>query len=82
MRKYTEQTKPHSLEIFCNCCGKQIRTDRDRIAEGVFSGHVQWGCFSEKDGEIHDFDLCEDCYDKWIASFQIPVEIKTENELL
>ena len=82
MRQYTDQTKQHSLEIFCNCCVKQIRTDRDRIAEGVFSGHVQWGYFSEKDGEIHDFDLCEDCYDKWIASFQIPVEIKTENELL
>ena len=82
MKKYTEQTNPYSLELFCNCCGKQIRTEKDRVMEGVFPGHVQWGYFSEKDGETHDFHLCEDCYDKWTASFQIPVEVKTENELL
>ena len=52
------------------------------ILEGAFPGHVQWGYFSEKDGEVHDFDLCESCYDKWIGSFRIPVEVKRENELL
>ena len=52
------------------------------IVEGVFHGQVQWGYFSGKDGESHSFDLCETCYDKWIAAFQIPVERNLENELL
>lgn len=82
MRKYTEQMRTPSVEIFCNCCGRQLRTEKDMVLEGVFPGHVQWDYFSEKDGEIHAFDLCESCYDKWIASFQIPVEVKRENELL
>ena len=25
---------------------------------------------------IMDFDLCEECYDKWIATFAIPIERK------
>ena len=35
-----------------------------------------WGYFSKKDGETHSFDLCEECYDKWIGGFQIPVGIQ------
>ncbi len=37
---------------------------------------------SEKDGEIHCFDLCEFCYDRMIADFQIPVEIQEATELI
>jgi hypothetical protein len=50
--------------------------------EGVLPVTAFWGYFSEKDGEHHTFDLCESCYDKWIAGFQIPVEKKIENEML
>ena len=31
---------------------------------------------------VHRFELCEACYDKIIAGFQIPVEIEEETELL
>ena len=82
MKKYTKQMEAQYLEVYCNCCGRQLRTQKDMILEGAFPGHVQWGYFSEKDGEVHDFDLCESCYDKWIGSFRIPVEVKRENELL
>ena len=46
------------------------------------NGRVQWGYFSEKDGESHSFDLCEACYDKLTAGFKIPPEKNTEKELL
>lgn len=36
--------------------------------------------FSHKDGELHRFDICEECYDTWIASFQIPVYGEQELE--
>ena len=34
----------------------------------------EWGYFSSKDLTKHVFNICEECYDKWIASFNIPVE--------
>ena len=46
--------------------------------------HVEkeWGYFSRKDTTRHIFDLCEECYDKWILEFKIPVEEKESLELL
>lgn len=82
MRKYTNQNNIQTVELYCNCCGRKIRTEKDMILEGVFHGEVQWGYFSEKDGETHSFDVCETCYDQWVSNFQIPVEKKIENELL
>ena len=52
------------------------------ITEGVFSIEYAFGYFSNKDEEIHKFDLCEECYDKWIKTFNIPVEIANNTELL
>ena len=37
---------------------------------------------SEKDGEVHHFDLCEECYDEVTAEFRIPVDVEDEIELL
>lgn len=38
--------------------------------------HIEkaWGYFSSKDLTGHAFNVCEDCYDKWIQKFKIPVE--------
>lgn len=82
MRKYKKQDGNQILEIYCNCCGKKLKIEKDLIQEGVFPVRIQWGYFSEKDGEYHCFDVCETCYDKWVSSFQIPVEKNLQNELL
>lgn len=60
--------------IYCNRCGKAIE-NLEYIPQGE-GLHVekQWGYFSGKDGEIHCFDLCEDCYDRLIEEFLLPVE--------
>ena len=68
--------------IFCNMCGKEIKMENDRAREGVLSVEKLWGYFSEKDGEVHSFDLCEACYDRLIAQFQIPITIRKQTELL
>ena len=41
-----------------------------------------WDFFSEKDGEIHHFDLCEDCYDDWVNQFKLEVEVEEQREFL
>lgn len=80
MRQYDENNK--LLTADCNGCGKKLKVQKGIIEEGVFSASYAFGYFSTKDEEIHKFDLCEECYDKWIKSFQIPVEIGHKTELL
>jgi ribosomal-protein-alanine N-acetyltransferase len=41
----------------------------------------EWGFFSEKDMELHQWDLCEACYDAFVKEFEIPVEIEEVMEL-
>ena len=57
-------------KIVCNKCGREIEN------EDVLSIEKRWGYFSNKDNEVHKFDLCEKCYDEFISTFQIPVEVE------
>ena len=52
------------------------------LREGCYEGQQIFGYFSRKDGLRHKFDLCEECYDKWIGGFIIPVEEEEISELL
>lgn len=69
-------------EIYCNRCGKRIEAENEVIKEGVFQVDKKWGYFSEKDGIMHSFDLCEKCYDKMIARFKYPVTVTDYSELV
>lgn len=80
MRHYTEENE--LLEVTCNKCGKTIKVESGIIKEGCVSTETLFGYFSKKDGVRHKFDLCEECYDKIIADFTMPVEASEENELL
>ena len=51
------------------------------VKEGIFSAEVSFGYFSKKDGIRHQFDLCEECYDRMTREFLIPVTIQEETEL-
>ena len=57
MRKYTKNGQLET--VICNCCGKKLIVDKGILREGCISVNHQWDYFSEKDGEIHRFDLCE-----------------------
>ena len=50
--------------------------------EDYISIKKEWGYFSNKDTEHHEFDLCEACYDRITADFVIPLTVKKEKELL
>lgn len=83
MRKYSQghTVIEHKLDtVVCNACGNEIVKN----ANGYFQDYIhiekQWGYFSEKDGECHTLDICEDCYNQMIKGFKVPVE-KAEKPL-
>ena len=80
MRKYRCQEELET--VICNCCGKKLVVQHGIIREGCISIDHAWDYFSEIDGQIHHFDLCEDCYDEMISGFKLPVETEEQLELL
>ena len=82
MRQYQRKETKEIKKIICNKCGREIPAVDGCPRGGVFSVDYTWGYFSEKDGETHRFCICESCYDRIRAGFQIPVEIETAQEYL
>ncbi len=82
MRVYEDDRKEEIFTILCNKCKKEIKVENGIIKEGIFGAEHLFGYFSEKDGETHSFDLCEECYDKIVSDFKIPPEITEVKELL
>lgn len=68
-------------KVICNQCKKELKFNGKHLMEGCFSVDHTFGYFSNKDGIRHRFDLCEDCYDRIIEQFAIPVEEDEETEL-
>ena len=52
------------------------------LEEECIRAETPFGFFSRKDGQIHRFDLCEDCYDRLTKAFRIPIEIEERTEVL
>ena len=79
MQKNTDKVNTHKC---CNVCGRALGILPDRETEECLSVEKTWGYFSRKDTKKHTFAVCEDCYDKWIASFAIAPKEEQVNELL
>ncbi|MBP3468413.1 MAG: hypothetical protein J6K26_02720 [Lachnospiraceae bacterium] len=82
MRVYSEQNKDELIAVKCNACGKKLLVEHGIVKEGIYSCQETFGYFSNKDGQVHSFDLCESCYDKMTGEFRIPVEIEEAREIL
>ena len=80
MRKYKENGQLDA--VCCNMCGKKMVVKEGILREGAARFDYVWDYFSEKDGEVHHFDLCEECYDRMTAEFCIPVDVEEQIELL
>ncbi|MDY6103060.1 MAG: hypothetical protein SPI28_00800 [Acetatifactor sp.] len=81
MRRYDEQ-RQELLEVVCNQCGRALNVVDGCLKEGCFHVDYPFGYFSRKDGMIHRFDLCEDCYDRMIGAFRLPISETENHELL
>ncbi len=80
MRKYKQNGKLET--VCCNMCGKKLVVIDGVLREGAACIDQPWGYFSEKDGEVDHFDLCEECYDRMTEEFRIPVDREERLELL
>lgn len=80
MRKYNDQNQLIGMQ--CNCCQKELKVEQGIVKEGSFSVDYTWGYFSTKDGTHHQFDLCENCYDRFVKELSIPITESENNELL
>lgn len=80
MRKYNKNGMLQT--VCCNGCGKKLVVLDGIVREGAVCFDVSWGYFSEKDGEVDHFDLCEECYDQITAEFCIPPEREEQTEFL
>lgn len=79
MRQYNEMNQ--LVMVICNQCKKKLKVEEGILKEGHFEGKQTFGYFSGKDGITHKFDLCEECYNKWIENFEMPVEEIEEKEI-
>ena len=82
MRKYRNGQERQLEQVVCNLCGRELKMEDGYLKEGCFEADAVFGYFSKKDGVRHHFDLCEECYDRRISQFALPVETKEETELL
>ncbi len=76
MKQYQTKEIQEVSKIICNKCGKEIDVKDGRLVEDVLQVEKRWGYPSEKDNEVHSFELCEACYDEFVKTFSIPVEIR------
>ncbi len=69
--KNTNCEKQEVEKVFCNICGKEIEKDIYGYYRDYLHIEKDWGYNSNKDGENHSIDICEECYDNLIKSFKI-----------
>ena len=84
MRVYEEKEQQGTelVKVFCNQCGRKLLVEEGILKEGCFSIDYRFDYFSNKDGYIYSFDLCEECFDKMISGFQNPAQIMEIKEFL
>ena len=65
----------------CNVCTRAIEKD----PAGYYEDHLEivkkWGYHSPYDGEIHRIDVCIECYQSWVATLTIPLQVSCYFEL-
>ena len=73
---YNEEYKEEN-EMKCNVCGQLLKDKSDYIEV-----KKEWGYFSDKDTQIHEFKICERCYDRIVKQFEIPPKVTEKSEIL
>lgn len=69
-------------KVLCNKCGRELKQINGILHEDGLFVRKDWGFFSEKDLQIHKFNLCEACYDLMIGQFAIPVTVEDKEAAL
>lgn len=65
--------------IVCNKCGENIKINEYMDFLSIVKN---WEYNSNYDNEIHRFDICQDCYKKFISNFEIEPKITKRKNIL
>ena len=63
-------------KVICNGCGKEDDGEYVNYSSSIESFSHSFGFGSNKDTETHEFELCDECYDNFIAGFKIKPNIR------
>ena len=69
-------------KLVCNVCGRDLKIEKGILMEDAFEVTKEWGYFSNRDLEVHKFTICEECYDRIVAEFKVPIKVSKKNEVL
>jgi hypothetical protein len=87
MQKFHKEVETHEVvvldDVICNVCGESCFTKphlgfTDLKPENlayIEINHV-WGFCSHKDMDQHFAHICEPCWDKFCATFKVPVQVE------
>ncbi|MDD6810550.1 MAG: hypothetical protein PUD93_01585 [Lachnospiraceae bacterium] len=82
MRIYLDEKEKELVTVLCNQCQKELLVENGILKEECIHITHDFGFFGKRDGETCHFDLCENCFHKMIAKFQIPADWQDRKELL
>lgn len=84
LQTFTSQV---TVDVLCNKCGKSCQYSQPGRMKGTSDTveyvecHGVWGYWSDGlDGERHDFDLCQVCYQEFAKTFVIPPSVKKHDK--
>lgn len=80
MREYDSAGK--LARVVCNQCGRSLEVKNGVPTIDWFAADKEWGFFSDKDGQIHSFDLCEECYNQLVSGLKIAPFVREQTELV
>lgn len=69
-------------KMVCNKCKKTINTGFDSNREDYLHVVKDWGYFSKRDMQTHEFVICEECYEELLNWFELPVIVTRRNEAM
>ena len=76
-------TEKQTNEIIrCNKCAKLIAVENGIPREDFIRVKKDWGYFSKKDGITWKLVLCEECSERLVREFAVPVQVEDTVEFL
>lgn len=69
-------------KIRCNHCARRLESKNGIVREDYIEIQKAWGYFSKNDGITQEFVICEQCAQKLVNSFLIPVKEYDTKELI
>jgi len=77
MKKIQTETKTITEEkvtsITCNCCGKVVEGETVEYDSDITELNISFGYGSRFDTNQWNMDICDDCLEKWVSTFKLPI---------